>query len=288
MKKIIIIICGILISLGSYAQRSELGGFAGTSYYLGDLNPSNQFGSPNLAAGLIYRYNLNPHWAFRVNAIYGILEGDDADYSNPRNLSFRTNVFEFSTQIELNFFEYFTGSKAHRFTPYIFGGVGVFFFNPQAKDIDGKWQDLQPLGTEGQGTISYPTRKPYSLTQMAVPFGVGLKLSISKTICIGLEWGMRKTFTDYIDDVSTTYVDNIVLAAEKGKIAAFLADKTTVLINPQTGYAYPAHLENTQRGNSENNDWYSFAGFTITFKLGAKTKPSCFDKGFNYKENIYY
>ncbi len=287
MKKITIIICGLLLTISTYAQRSEIGVLLGTSYYLGELTP-NQFGNLNFAGGLVYRYNLNPHWALKLDALYGTLDGSDAEHGKIRNLSFKSRVLEFSAQIELNFFEYLTGSKSHRFSPYIFGGVAAFNFNPQAMDNIGQWHDLQPLGTEGQGTINYPTKKAYSLTQLSIPFGIGFKFSASKIICIGAEWGLRKTFTDYIDDISTTYVDKNILANEKGPIAGYLSDRTTELIDPLTGLYRPGNQENQQRGNSSNKDWYSFAGVTITVKLGAKTKPSCFDKGFNYKENIYY
>jgi len=298
MKKLIIIICGIFLTISTYAQRSELGLMLGTSYYLGDINPSSQFYSPNFAGGLIYRYNLNPHWALKLNALYGTVEASDADFGEIRNLSFKSHILEFSSQIELNFWEYFTGSKSHRFSPYIFAGVAIFNYNPQAIDSAGVWHDLQPLGTEGQGTIETPTRKVYSLTQFAIPFGIGVKFSVSKVICIGAEWGLRKTFADYIDDVSTTYVDRFLLANEKGKIAGYLSDRTPELLysnptpdpnDPTTFIIHrPAHIKDEQRGNSSTTDWYSFAGITITFKLGYKSRPSCFDKGFNYKENIYY
>ncbi len=295
MKKVIIIICGIFLTISTYAQRSELGVMLGTSYYLGDINPSGQFYSPNFAAGLIYRYNLSPHWAIKFDALYGTVEGSDADFGNIRNLSFKSHILEFSSQIELNFWEYFTGSRSHRFSPYIFAGLAVFNYNPQAMDSTGTWHDLQPLGTEGQGTINYPTRKVYSLTQLAIPFGVGFKYSVSKAICVGIEWGLRKTFVDYIDDISTTYADRSLLANEKGFIAGYLSDRTPELFYPDPNNPTdpvlihrPAHLEDEQRGTSSKDDWYSFAGITITFKLGYKSKPSCFDKGFNYKENIYY
>ncbi len=295
MKKIIIFLCGILISVYSFSQRSEIGGFIGTSYYLGDINTSSQFYRPNIAGGLIYRYNLTPHWALKFDALYGTVEASDADFGNIRNLSFKSHIMEFSAQIELNFWEYFTGSKQHRFSPYIFSGIALFSFNPQAYyynplTAEGKWYDLQPMGTEGQGTVTRNKTAPYSLTQLAVPFGLGIKFSVSKSICLGAEWGLRKTFTDYIDDISTTYMDHTILSAEKGQIAAVLADRTPELglIDPVTLLPMTYHAEGVSRGNSETTDWYSFAGLTITFKLGYKSKPSCFDKGFNYKDNIYY
>lgn len=293
MKKIIVFLCGVLFSIYTFSQRSEIGGLIGTSFYMGDINTSSLFYKPNIAGGLIYRYNLTPHWALKFDALYGTVEAYDADFGNVRNLSFKSSIMEFSAQIELNFFEYFTGSKKHRFSPYIFGGFAVFNFNPQAYYVnpltaEGKWYDLQTMGTEGQGTVTRIGSKPYSLTSFSIPFGLGVKFSLSKAICIGAEWGMRKAFTDYIDDISTTYMDHAVLAQEKGQIAAALADRTTELIDPNTLLPRIPNADGISRGNSETTDWYSFAGLTITFKLGYKAKPSCFDKGFNYKDNIYY
>ena len=290
MKRIFFLICLIVLVSSIKAQRSEYGIFAGTSFYMGDINTSTLFYKPNPAFGIIYRYNFNPHWAFKMDAIYGTVEGYDSDFGNTRNLSFKSHIMEFSAQIELNFLQYFTGSSTHRFSPYIFTGLSVFSFNPQGQYYDPKtgqtnWYDLQPLGTEGQGSVAYPDRKPYSLTQLAIPFGIGFKFSLNKKICIGLEWGMRKTFTDYLDDISTTYVS--VWDPNSKIVAPKLADRTIELIDPLTGTNRLAHVAGESRGNSATNDWYSFAGLTVTIKLGYKAKPSCFDKGFNYKDNLY-
>ncbi len=292
MKKILVVFCLLVIGFSAKSQRSEYGIFLGTSFYMGDINTSKLFYKANPAFGVAYRYNFDPHWAFKLSAIYGTIEAYDSDFGNSRNLSFKSPLMEFSGQIELNFLQYFTGSKSHRFSPFIFTGISLFSFNPQAYTIDSstlvsKWYDLQPLGTEGQGLVAYPDRKPYSLTQIAIPFGIGFKYSISKAVCIALEWGIRKTFTDYLDDISATYVDPTTLQAEHGKIAVSLADRTNELIDPNTGTYMPRHVEYESRGNSATKDWYSFAGITVTFKLGYNSKPSCFDKGFNYKDNIY-
>jgi len=288
MKRIFFLICLIVLVSSVRAQRSEYGVFVGTSFYMGDINTSKVFYRSDPAFGIIYRYNFNPHWAFKMDAIYGTVEGYDSDFGNTRNLSFKTHIMEFSAQIELNFLQYFTGSKTHRFTPYIFTGLAVFSFNPQAQYTDPKtgqtnWYDLHTLSTEGEGLISSPDKQTYSLTQIAIPFGIGFKFSLNKKICLGLEWGMRKTFTDYIDDISTTYVDMTGQSA----VAKALADRTVELIDPLTGTYRQAHAPGESRGNSATNDWYSFAGLTVTIKLGYKTKPSCFEKGFNYKDNIY-
>ncbi len=261
MNKFLLSIVFFLLVLASVsAQRHELGVFAGGSYYLGDLNPSGHFEQSQPAVGLIYRYNINPRWAIRVNALFGSVEASDAvnNKNNPRNLSFKSPITEFSVLTELNFVQFYTKSEKYRFTPYIFAGLGIFNFNPQAQ-YEGKWYELQPLGTEGQGVAG--GKSLYALTNANFPFGIGIKIGLFKVVCVGLEWGMRKTFTDYLDDVSTTYVKASVFNTndEYSTIATILADRSEV-----------KHIAGAQRGNSSNNDWYNFYGVTISFHLGKK------------------
>lgn len=288
MRKIVILI--IFLSVYSIvsvqAQRSELGVFAGGSYYLGDLNFRTHFGITKPAVGVLYRYNINTRFALKLSGTYGTLIGDDASkvgQNKQRNLSFESPVTDISAHIEFNFWRYFTGSTKHRFTPYIFGGFSIFSFNPKAY-YEGKWYKLQPLHTEGQGTTVYPDRKPYARTQAATSFGIGFKISISKTVCLGGEWGMRKTFTDYLDDVSTTYPNPDVLLKEyPDSTSVFLSNRS--LSTPDE----PDMIAGMQRGNSENNDWYSFAGITLTFKIGGRKKAVCRDyqRQYNYEQYLY-
>lgn len=271
MKKIVLIlIFPTLFITKTFSQefyRNEFGVMLGTSYYLGDLNPSKHFLQTKFAGGLIYRYNITPRWAFKVNALLGWLEASDArsKANVDRNLGFRSHIFDFSTQIEFNFLPYITGHDRFFISPYIFVGASVFNFSPQA-NYDGKWYNLQPLGTEGQGTTLDGTRNPYSLTTIAIPFGIGLKYSPHKSISIGLEYGIRKTFTDYIDDVSTRYPNQVILAAENGPMAANLSDRR--LHNEGEILPDPTGLE---RGNSRTKDWYVFTGLTIAFRIKPKT-----------------
>lgn len=227
----------------------------GGSYYMGELNPGKQFYRAKPAGGLLYRKNFNPRYALKLNVLYGTIEAYDADSESKsqqqRNLSFRSQVFDFSTQIEFNFLPFTIGNKEKSFSPYIFGGISIFKYNPEAA-LNGEWYKLQPLKTEGH---------KYSLVQPAFPFGLGLKLSIGDKFALGMEWGLRRTFNDYIDDVSTTYADPDQLREENGEIAVMLADRSLVNNGENTGL---------QRGNSKNNDWYSFAGLTLTFKLLGK------------------
>lgn len=298
MKKLITFFALILVTTSLFSQalsrRHEIGLFGGTSYYLGDLNENTFFGEVSPSFGLVYRYLINDRWAFRLHGMHGTLLGDDANNKEElqgRNLMFKSPVTEFAAIMELNFLSYVPGSKHKRFSPFIFAGISVFSFNPMAKyegpwtrttqgDPYSGWYELQPLGTEGQGTVQYPDRKPYSLTQISVPFGIGFKWNLSPSFSIGMEWGMRKTFTDYIDDVSTTYVDPSVLKAENTEIAMFLANRTFEIGgSDEHGNQYPEllakEMEGEQRGNSESDDWYSFLGITLSFNIKGPRSESC-------------
>lgn len=242
-------------------KTSELGIFLGGSYYTGDLNPSghlNRFTRP--AGGFLYRMNFNPRFSAKAIGSLGIIEADDAYSLNEahrsRNLSFKSKIIEFAVEGEFNFLPFSTGAKKSAvITPYVFAGIAVYHFSPQGH-YQGRWYNLQPIGTEGQGS-TFSGDKPYSLTQFSIPFGVGIKVNTAKSIGINFEWGLRKTFTDYLDDVSGKYVDPVLLESEKGPVAAALSDKSL-----EAG----SHA-GRQRGNSYTNDWYAFAGVIITFKL---------------------
>ncbi|HAP68774.1 MAG TPA: hypothetical protein DCR04_03465 [Flavobacteriales bacterium] len=251
----------------STAQYSEFGIMGGVSYYMGDLNPETPFKKVLPAGGAFYRYNFNERLSARGTFTVGYLMGDDSDSKVQsqldRNLQFESWLFEFSITGEFNFFKYAPGDMTHFITPFLFGGVSIFNFNPRAEASDGNMYELQPLGTEGQGTVAYPDRKKYALTTAAIPFGLGLKLNISKTFSVGLEWGMRYTFTDYLDDVSGAYADPNVIRSERGDIAYELSNQSNLLDET---------LEGRQRGNSKTNDWYSFA--LITFSMNLKARPA--------------
>jgi len=270
MKKLIFLTLIVLtffpnVNAQKFRSYSEFGFMIGTTYYIGDLNPGTQFHQSQLAGGLMYKKNVNLRFAWRFNALLGSVRADDALSNNAfqinRNLSFRSHIAEFSGMLEFNFLPYEVGDDAYKFTPFVFGGLAVFNHNPQAQ-LEAEWIALQPLGTEGQGTTAYPDRRPYSLTNVAIPFGVGIKWHLNGNWGFALEWGLRRTFTDYLDDVSTTYANPAVLLAEKGAASAALADRSL----KEPGITNIGR----QRGNSKTKDWYSFAGLTITFKIRGK------------------
>ncbi|HTA61814.1 MAG TPA: DUF6089 family protein [Bacteroidia bacterium] len=271
-KKCLLFFCclGIFSSIAQNNNKQyfshDVGVFLGASYYIGDLNNKHFFMSQP-AIGLFYRFNYSYRIAFKAAFNYGSIQGDDSQSSNPdqleRNLNFKTKIMEFSVRTEFNFWEYRTGHKDFIFAPYIFIGIGVFNFNPQAH-YQNQWVSLKELSTEGEGT-PLGTRKPYPLTQVCLPFGIGFKLTLSQQIGLGFEWGPRKTFTDYLDDVSGTYVDPAKLSQYKTGLSSTLSNTTKT----PGGRADDV---GKMRGNPNTKDWYFYYGLVISFKLKSKPK----------------
>ncbi|NOQ75122.1 MAG: outer membrane beta-barrel protein [Crocinitomix sp.] len=240
----------------AYKASTEIGVYGGGSYYIGDLNPNKHFVNSKPGFGLVYRYNLSTRHSLRATAFYGNVYGDDAEGKTAaqlnRNLNFKSSIMELAVGYEINLFKYYIKDMRDPITPYFFYQLAYTRINPMT-DYSGNDIALQPLGTEGQGT-SASTKNNYSLNQITIPLGIGLKFNLCRRVAMSFEYGIRKTFTDYLDDVSGNYVDSDVLRGENGPLAAELADRS---------------LEGSggmNRGNPNNKDWYSFYGMMITFK----------------------
>ena len=261
MKRFII----LLLAFGPFclpAQHMELGVMAGISNYGGDLGAESffkSFSQTHAAFGGFFRYNVNNYVAARLNVYYGNISGDDAKANTQeredRNLSFKSSMLEFGLTGEFNILGYQPYNLERIFSPYLFAGVAVFRYNPKTF-YDGRWVELQPLGTEGQGLSSQPDRDFYSLTELAVPFGIGAKYAINDHWNLGLELGYRLTFTDYLDDVSTTYVDVDELLTNRGELAVALSNRSNTPKAPGEG-----------RGDPSDNDFYFIGGFTISYNF---------------------
>jgi hypothetical protein len=191
--------------------KSEAGFFAGTSYYLGDINPSRQFYSPSLAAGAMMKIYFNERHCLRFQGIYGQFQGNDHDFANEyqqfRNASFSASLLDFSAIYEFNFLPFRYNDRKTIFSPFLFGGVGY------------------DVVLKAWNRANVPVSN-----HLVLPFGTGIKYLMSKKVTVGFEWGFRKTFIDNIDGVENPGQPN---------------DKSLL----------------------SNKDWYSFAGFFITFRL---------------------
>jgi len=270
MRKFLFILIAFVSGINISSQTPEIGVFGGGAYYIGDLNPYGHFNQISYAVGGVYRHNLdNERIAIRIQGIYGKVSGSDSKSNDAnqlnRNLNFSSSVLEIGPLIEINFIDYIVGSlnrKKFKFqTPYLFAGITYFKMNPSGT-YDGQTIELQPLATEGQETSQNSSNR-YKLNQISIPLGLGYKFNVTKRIAISLEYGIRKTFTDYLDDVSGQYPDLQLLSVEAGQLSAELSDQT---INDE---GYTDLNYGMSRGNSKNKDWYSFFGAILSFRIHA-------------------
>jgi len=256
----------ILIGLSAFSQNVHVGLFGGLAAYSGDLtNKIFPKKVTNGAIGVTVNYELTPQIMIRGGFTYTVVGGadrnSDDDTLRARNLSFETHITEFSAIGEY----YFFNLDEQKFSPYIFGGLAVFHFNPYAYSGTTDQIFLKPLSTEGEGLPGYADRKPYKLTQLALPFGAGVKYAFNDRVRLGLELGLRKLFTDYLDDVSTTYIDPGDLLAAKGQQAVDMSYRGDEL--PGGNPNYPA--KGAQRGGVKHKDSYYFLGLHLTYRLGS-------------------
>lgn len=284
--------------LGNENIKIEAGLNFGPTFFLGDLGGHRGYGSTfikdvnlpvtKLMKGAFISVYPNEWLGFRLAAQYTFVEGKDklinTNGTNElfrkfRNLDFKSNIWEAYTAVEffpLMYLKQYDVEYQPRLRPYVFAGVGVFHFNPQGSltDANGNktWHYLHPLHTEGQGFAEYPNRHPYSLTQINMPIGGGLKYLLSDKVNLGIELLYRKTFTDYIDDVSTTYIDpnlfNTHLSAADANIALQIHDKSAGV--------YTRTDPGLQRGNPKNNDAY----FSFVLKMGIRLSGN-FENDYN-------
>ena len=249
---------------------TDLGGKKGIGKrFVKDLN----FGNTQLSGGIFFSAIFKNAVALRVEGTFGQVKAYDSVLNKvkastfgryERNLSFRSNITEIMAVAEFHplyiFKKYGENDELPRYSPYIVGGIGFFSFNPQAKLLN-RWVDLQPLSTEGQGFAEYPKRKPYSLHQVSIPVGLGVKYELSPMLNLRAECVYRILNTDYLDDVSTTYVDPNVFSNY------FTGTKLTnaLLLNDRQYELDPTHItvDGDQRGNPKNNDAY----FTFNLKI---------------------
>lgn len=279
MKKLLFALTLWGYSFTTYSQKMHLNLFAGVANYKGDLQYNPKSGKqftlkqPKFAGGIGMEYELSNKFSLRLGATAGKLTADDKKQidQHDRNLNFTSSIFDAMLGIQY----YLTDPATHFINPYGFVGVAYFHFNPYTFDTTGQKVFLKPLSTEGQGFVV--GRDPYKLSQFAIPFGGGVKISLSENVRVGVEVSLRKTNTDYLDDVSNTYVDENLLLANRGQQAVDLAYRGDEI---NKGSTYPA--DGTKRGTEVRNDWYYFTGLTLSYRLGSGSGG----KGFGKKNKL--
>ncbi len=257
-----------------YVQQGEYGFSVGVAHYFGDLNTRARINRPKPAIGAFYRKQFGNYVGLRVSAHFAQVGYSDIysnnAYQKQRNLSFNSNIFELALHGDFNFLKFVPGDLNYRFTPYITIGAGIFNFNPYAY-LHGQKVFLQPIGTEGQN-IRYLGRKPYNTMAFCFPVGTGVKYNLTEKINLSFEVALRFTTTDYLDDVSTTYVgvDKFPLLPNgQPSIAAQLQDRSTEINSNKI-----LGVEGAQRGFSQQKDQYVIAEFGISFNISSYRCPS--------------
>jgi hypothetical protein len=253
----------------------ELGGSYGAMNCLTDLGGKKglgkkgtkdlNLGNTQTNASVYLTATWRDAFALRLEATFGKVESFDSVLKSvrtstngryERNLSFRSKITEISLIAD-----------PPRISPYIAAGIGIFSFNPQAKNRDGQYVDLQPLSTEGQGFSQYPERQPYKLTQICFPVGLGIRYELTPSLNLRLEFLHRILRTDYLDDVSTKYIDAQYFAAN-GFTGNQLRDALDLSYNERVN-SNPVKFRKTEggvRGDPANNDSY----FTFNIKESGK------------------
>ncbi len=263
---IVLMLGQFLAPKAAHSQVIEVGGSVGLSYYMGDINPSKPFNQSQLGWGALVRYYNDTRWAFRLAYSNLQLNGSDkaSGYRPERGLSFNDNVNDVALIAEFNFFDYFTGSKRHGLSPYLFGGISVLSFNPKADDGTALCNVLTDVDYDG--TMPSDGDAKYSKVAVSIPFGVGVKYSLGKKLGIALEWRWDYAFTDWLDDCHAYY------PTENNEYS----DPTNFTGNSGETYI--------QRGNKYNNDWYGYLNFSLVYKfvLPGGTDCNARDKYKNY------
>jgi Domain of unknown function (DUF6089) len=280
MKKIACILflfIQLKLSAQIFYRRSEFGVGAGGSNYYGDLNPGLDVKGALYSGSLFYKYNFTPYIAMKLGTTYAKLSGNDNYstniYQQARNLNFKSDLIEASFAFDFHFFKYKVQDYDHRITPYVTIGLGIFWHNPYTM-YKGKKYNLRPLGTEGQLYNEYANRR-YKAYAFDFPIGAGFKVWVTKGITLNVEVINRSTTTDYIDDVSTTYVglDKFVDTSPSPypQVSSVLQDRSTEVSDIRLG------VKGKQRGVSTTKDQFMTAQIGISVRLPTYKCPSNFD-----------
>lgn len=290
-----------ILSFPSYAQDLEVGISGGGAYYLGDLNPGKHFQNTQLSYGALVRCNIDTRWAVKLAVMRGLVKGNASQgtpFIQSLGLAFTSNITDISGVAEFNFFPYFTGSERNRISPYLYAGISVFFFNPYINDsVFGK-QFLKDWGTEGQNISDLGT-KNYSTIGFSIPFGIGVKVSLSERLGLQVFWEMHKTFTDHLDDVSSTYYltreqigteyKYFYQYPDPSREGVFIkkeftnADAQTLVLGATAEDFYrisdptQTHASRMERGDPATKDWFSFFGLSLCYKFNLPGSKKCKD-----------
>lgn len=294
LKKLLQLFVLLALATPAFAQNVEVGLMLGGSNYLGDLsNEKFLMSETHFSASVFGRYNFTPRFAMKGFIGYGKVSGDDKNFESEtrtykgvndfrynyyRNLNFHSTIYEGSMHFEYNILPVDLNSYQTRpFVPYVFGGIGIFHFNPKST-FQNTEVELQPLATEGQGSTTYNDFKKYSLTSICIPIGLGFRQKIGDDFFIGVEGGFRFTRTNYLDDVGGTYGSNSVIYGATGRTGLLMSDRSwerNPNANPNNEFPLTETFiftEGDRRSDREllKNDMYFMVGLTLSYTIRFK------------------
>lgn len=268
----LIVVTSIFFTNKSKAQYIDFGISVGGATYQGDISYLNNrfsFQGARVLKSMHLGIAYNEVISTKIRYTSTFINADDAssfdNWRRERNLHFRSPIHEIAVINEIELFDIIPFFRRYALKPFVSFGVAMFKFNPQAK-YRGYWVDLQPLSTEGQG-LPDSEKEPYKLTQFSIPFGFGFRYNITDNLSLSYEFTPRMTFTDYLDDVSSTYPDFDLLRSQKGYMAMNLSYRGTRF----TDEGDLRDLVGMGRGNSSDNDWYIFNCFTLSYRFDLGT-----------------
>lgn len=255
------------------AQQLSIGGGLGLTTYWGDLNSgqitSDFYHNSGLSGQLLATYQPSRFYSLRANLIFGKIMGNDAlsdkQWQKERNLSFQSNLTDFSFRLMVHPWSFGNRRGSFAVSPYASMGLTIFHFDPTT-EYNGMIYRLQPLGTEGQGIPGF--QEKYRLTQFAVPVGGGIKIELSPRVDILLEAYATKTFTDYLDDVGAHYVNYYTILDANGLLAAQLSDRTPEAL----GLSEPMNRTTGSQKGGKFGDYYLLTHISFVYKLSSGDK----------------
>jgi hypothetical protein len=277
MKLRLLIICSLFAASAQAQWLWDYGMSLGVSNYLGDIGGKDQTRRDFIAdmklaktrwnVGGFMRYKWMPKVSLKLGVEYLRIEGDDALSTNPgrrfRNFNFRNDIIDVGATAELFFFEDNDLGNTYRyrnsFRAYVFGGIGAFYSNPKSL-YKGEWVTMQPYASEGVH---------YSRIAMNIPMGVGFYFTFNKMHRIGFEMNYRKTFTDYLDDISGNYPEDPGDDYTRGLILR-TNDLDQALKDEQPGVV-SSHTWGNKRGDNTNNDAYVTMSVSYSYVLRGKS-----------------
>jgi hypothetical protein len=277
-KFLITLIASVGLSAVAHGQyiylKSEYGFGAGVAQYFGDLNSGQSFQYLRYNATAFFKHNINPYISVKACGTYALLGGADrlnkSVYERSRNLSFESKVAEAAICGEFNFFNYSIGEPDHHFTPYINFGLGAMYYNPYAIYNDEKVY-LRPLGTEGQLYDEYKSRR-YGNVALVMPVGIGFKYWVHAGLTFSAEISNRFTSTDYLDDVSATYIGKDKFPPNEPGSA--YQDPGTLLQDRSSEVGPAIGIAGRQRGINSTRDQYLFAQLSLSIRLKKYVCPN--------------